>query len=47
MDPRAIEAIFEERREKWKRPKFQHPPGILRRYATQATSAMKGASLEP
>ena len=46
MEPRAIQAVFEERRKRWKPPKIQHPPGILRRYATQAVSAMKGAYLE-
>jgi dihydroxy-acid dehydratase len=45
MEPRAIQGVFEERRKKWKPPKLQHPPGILRRYATQAASAMKGAYL--
>ena len=38
--------VFDERRKRWKLPKLQHPPGILRRYATQAASAMKGAYLE-
>ena len=46
MEARAIQAVFEERRKRWKRPKIQHPAGILRRYATQAVSAMKGAYLE-
>lgn len=46
MSPKAIQAIFEGRRKKWKPPKLHHPPGILRRYATQAASAMQGAYLE-
>jgi dihydroxy-acid dehydratase len=46
MDPKAIQAVFEGRRKKWKPPKLHHPPGILRRYATQAASAMQGAYLE-
>jgi hypothetical protein len=46
MDPRAIQGVFEERRKRWRPPKLQHPPGILRRYGRQATSAMKGAYLE-
>ena len=46
MEPKAIQAILEERRRRWKPPKLHHPPGILRRYATQAASAMKGAYLE-
>jgi dihydroxy-acid dehydratase len=46
MDRKAIQAVFEGRRKKWKPPKLHHPPGILRRYATQAASAMQGAYLE-
>ncbi len=46
LDPGRVEEVFEERRKKWKPPKLQHPPGILRRYSTQAASAMKGAYLE-
>ncbi len=42
----VVDRIFEERRKRWKLPKLQHPPGILRRYATQAASAMEGAYLE-
>ena len=45
MEPRAIQGVLEERRKRWKPPKLQHPSGILRRYATQAASAMKGAYL--
>jgi dihydroxy-acid dehydratase len=45
MEPRAIQGVFEGRRKRWKPPRLQHPPGILRRYATQAVSAMKGAYL--
>ena len=46
MESRVIQAVFEDRRKKWRPPKIKHPPGILRRYATQAASAMKGAYLE-
>ncbi len=46
MNPKAIQTVLEERRRRWKPPKLHHPPGILRRYATQAASAMKGAYLE-
>ncbi len=46
LDSGRVEEVFEERRKKWKPPKLQHPPGILRRYSTQAASAMKGAYLE-
>ena len=45
MEPRAIQGVFEERKKRWKPPRRQHPPGILRRYAAQAASAMKGAYL--
>jgi len=45
MEPRAIQGVLEERRKRWNPPKLQHPPGIFRRYATQAVSAMKGAYL--
>jgi dihydroxy-acid dehydratase len=45
MEPRAIQGVLEERKKRWKPPKLQHPPGILRRYAAQAVSAMKGAYL--
>jgi len=45
MEPHAIQGVFEERRKRWHPPKIQHPAGILRRYATQAVSAMKGAYL--
>ncbi len=44
--PEAVQRVLEERRKKWKLPKLQHPPGILRRYAAQAASAMDGAYLE-
>jgi dihydroxy-acid dehydratase len=46
MEPRAIQGVFEVRRKRWKPPKQEHPAGILRRYATQAVSAMKGAYLD-
>jgi dihydroxy-acid dehydratase len=44
-DPKSIEATLEERRRKWTPPKLNHPPGMLRRYAARATSAMRGAYL--
>lgn len=46
MDKKSVQAVFEERRRKWAPPKLGHPAGILRRYATQTVSAMKGAYLE-
>jgi len=41
-----VDAVFSERRKRWKPVFPKHPPGILRRYAKQAASAMKGAYLE-
>jgi len=46
MNPKEVDAVFSERRKRWKPSLPQHPPGILRRYAKQAASAMKGAYLE-
>jgi dihydroxy-acid dehydratase len=45
MNPREVDAVFAERRKRWKPVLPQHPPGILRGYAKQAVSAMKGAYL--
>jgi dihydroxy-acid dehydratase len=47
MSPREVDAVFAERRKRWKPVLPKHPPGILQRYAKQAASAMKGAYLEP
>ncbi len=46
MNSGAIQSAFEERQKSWRAPKLKHPQGILRRYASQAASAMKGAYLE-
>jgi len=46
MNPKEVDAVFAERRKRWKPVLPKHPPGILRRYAKQAASAMKGAYLE-
>jgi len=45
MSFREVDAVFAERRKRWKPVLPKHPPGILRRYAKQAASAMKGAYL--
>jgi dihydroxy-acid dehydratase len=41
----GVQAILTERQKRWKLPLLQQPPGILRRYAAQAASAMEGAYL--
>jgi dihydroxy-acid dehydratase len=46
MDPPEVEKVLEERRKKWTPRPSQHPPGVLRRYAARAASAMAGAYLE-
>ncbi len=46
LPPKAIAAALEERKKRWKPRPPRHPAGILRRYAVQAVSAMKGAYLE-
>jgi dihydroxy-acid dehydratase len=46
MRPSEVTALLTERRKKWKAPSRDHSSGILRRYATHAASAMKGAYLE-
>jgi hypothetical protein len=45
LDERGVQAILTERQKRWKLPVLQQPPGILRRYAAQAASAMEGAYL--
>ncbi|MGD0625281.1 MAG: dihydroxy-acid dehydratase [Thermodesulfobacteriota bacterium] len=45
LDERGVQAILAERRKRWKQPLLHHPPGILKRYATQVASAMEGAYL--
>jgi hypothetical protein len=45
LDDRAVQAVLAERQKSWKRPVLKQPPGILKRYAVQAASAMEGAYL--
>jgi len=40
-----IQALLVERKKRWVPPKREHAPGILKRYAGQAVSAIKGAYL--
>ena len=35
-----------ERKKQWQAPSLMHPRGVLKRYAKQAVSAIKGAYLE-
>lgn len=45
-DEREIQTVLSERKKRWKSPRLKYPKGVLARYATQVTSAMKGAYLE-
>jgi dihydroxy-acid dehydratase len=45
LDDRGVQAILTERQKSWRLPVLQQPPGILKRYAAQAASAMEGAYL--
>ena len=45
LDAWAVQAILAERQKRWELPLLQRPPGILKRYAAQAASAMEGAYL--
>ncbi len=46
MDSDEIQSLLAERKKQWKAPPIRHPRGILKRYANQAVSAIKGAYLE-
>jgi hypothetical protein len=41
-----VKALLDKRKKKWTPPELGHPQGVLKRYAEQAASAMKGAYLE-
>ena len=45
LDEREVQAVLVERRKSWRLPVLEQPPGILKRYAGQAASAMEGAYL--
>jgi dihydroxy-acid dehydratase len=45
MNPDEIRALLAERGKRWSPPVLSHPPGVLKRYAGQAVSAIKGAYL--
>jgi dihydroxy-acid dehydratase len=46
MDSDEVQSLLAERKKQWHPPKLRHPRGILRRYAGQVVSAIKGAYLE-
>jgi dihydroxy-acid dehydratase len=46
MDSAEVQFLLAERKKKWKTPSLRHPRGILKRYTSQAVSAIKGAYLE-
>ncbi len=46
MDSNGVQYLLAERKKKWKAPSLRHPRGVLKRYASQAVSAIKGAYLE-
>ena len=46
LDSGEVQSLLAERKKQWRPPKLMHPRGVLRRYANQAVSAIKGAYLE-
>ncbi|UCF93376.1 MAG: dihydroxy-acid dehydratase [Desulfobacterales bacterium] len=46
MEAAEVQSLLAARRKSWQAPSCNHPNGILRRYATQAASAMQGAYLK-
>ena len=45
LDPNEVHSLLTERKKKWSPAVRNHPAGILKRYAAQAVSAIKGAYL--
>jgi dihydroxy-acid dehydratase len=41
-----VQSLLAKRQKDWKAPSLRHPRGVLKRYANQAVSAIKGAYLE-
>jgi dihydroxy-acid dehydratase len=41
-----VQSILADRKKQWTPPVLDHPSGILKRYASSAASAIKGAYLE-
>ncbi len=46
MDSDEVQSLLAERKKQWKALTLMHSRGILKRYANQAVSAIKGAYLE-
>jgi len=46
MDAAEVQSLLTKRKADWKAPSLKHPLGVLKRYAHQAVSAIKGAYLE-
>jgi len=46
MDAAEVQSLLAKRKADWKAPSLMHPRGVLKRYANQAVSAIKGAYLE-
>ena len=46
MDAAEVQSLLAKRQQDWQAPSLRHPRGVLKRYANQAVSAIKGAYLE-
>jgi len=46
LDSDEVQSLLAGRKKQWKAPPLMHPRGVLKRYAKQAVSAIKGAYLE-
>jgi len=46
LDSDEVRSLLAERKKQWQAPSLIHPRGVLKRYAKQAVSAIKGAYLE-
>jgi dihydroxy-acid dehydratase len=46
MDSKEVQSLLDTRERRWKKPSIRHPRGVLKRYASHAVSAIKGAYLE-
>jgi dihydroxy-acid dehydratase len=46
LKPEEIQSLLKDRQKQWTPPALHHPPGVLKRYAARAASAIKGAYLE-
>jgi dihydroxy-acid dehydratase len=46
LDAEEVQSLLADRKKRWTPPSLGHPPGVLKRYAGRAVSAMKGAYQE-